>query len=235
MSSFSKRSNNGLERARKRPEAQIRDLKSAHQTSLSKPSRKARSRIAAVAGAIALVAITGAAPLHAQQSNSASIGASVMSGSNGALAINEAAGVGNQQVNAAMVANGPGQLSVNQVTLGNFNSAGSNSAQIGNNVFAGATGIMQLNQASGSGNLEANAAFIGIGGDASAVTGISLSQIRGGSGQVTIPQANVPVQASIASTAFAGAAGVAQVEQVSGNNNVAANTMALHLGTGLPH
>ncbi|MGH8010945.1 MAG: hypothetical protein ACREQ4_00435 [Candidatus Binataceae bacterium] len=194
----------------------------------------AKGAVLAFALVIAVAPWSGAS---AQAVNTTTIGASTLSGGNGAFAINQSAGVANQEANSTLVTNGgSAHLGINQLSYGQYKSAAAgNSAQIGAQVFAGTSGIMQLNQTSGSGNIEANAAFIGIGGSGTALASISLSQMRGGTDQPVTPGPAATEQTSIAPSAFSGASGLAQVQQISGNNNVAANTMALHIGTGLIH
>ncbi|MGH7905579.1 MAG: hypothetical protein ACREP6_03035, partial [Candidatus Binataceae bacterium] len=172
----------------------------------------------------------------AQQLDVTSIGPSSVTGVSGAVAMNQTAGVGNESVNTTLITKENGQLSVSQLSVGAFQSAATGlQASIGDGAFSGTTGVIQLNQVSGSGNIDANAAFIGIGSSGTALASINLSQMRGGADP---NGANMPpqsVQASIANTAFSGVSGVAQVQQVSGNNNVVANTVSLHYNAGIGH
>jgi hypothetical protein len=146
----------------------------------------------------------------------------------GAVSINEVAGVGNQQTNEALVTDIPGKMSVNQNSIGNFvNVRNSGSTVIGDGAFSQSSGLMQVSQASGSGNLEANAAFVGVSATGSALTAISLSQLRGGFAPPN-PNAEFAGTYSIAPTAFAGASGLVQVQQTAGTNNVTANSVAVN-------
>jgi hypothetical protein len=163
------------------------------------------------------------------QSDNTLIGGSSFSGANGIRTINQAAGVGNQEANAAVITTGPGHIDIQQFSLGTLkNRSNSGSATIGGNAFAGSSGITQVTQASGSGNIEANAAFIGIGFPGVAMDAVTLAQVR-----VVTPLVNpngYDGHTSIAPTAFAGATGVVQVEQAAGNNNTAANVLSVHVG-----
>jgi hypothetical protein len=158
------------------------------------------------------------------------IGPSSFSGASGVRAINQAAGVGNQEANAAIITTIPAHLDINQYSYGILkNASNSGDATIAGNAFAGSSGITQVTQASGSGNIEANAAFIGIGFSGVAMDAVSLSQMRGGAPLVN-PGVPYYGHTSIAPTAFAGATGVVQVEQTAGNNNTAANVLSVHVG-----
>lgn len=164
------------------------------------------------------------------QSDTTLIGGSSFSGASGVRAINQAAGVGNQEANAAIITTIPAHLDINQYSYGILkNASKSGDATIAGNAFAGSSGITQVTQASGSGNIEANAAFIGIGYAGSPLDAVSLSQMRGGAPMVN-PNGSYYGHTSIAPTAFAGATGVVQVEQTAGNNNTAANVLSVHVG-----
>lgn len=164
------------------------------------------------------------------QSDTTLIGPSSFSGASGIRAINQAAGVGNQEANAVVITAIPGHLDINQYSYGILkNSAKSGDAIIADHAFAGSSGITQVTQASGSGNIEANAAFIGIGYAGVPLDAVSLSQMRGGAPMVN-PNGSYYGHTSIAPTAFAGATGVVQVEQTAGNNNTAANVLSVHVG-----
>jgi hypothetical protein len=163
------------------------------------------------------------------QSDTTLIGGSSFVGASGFRAINQAAGVGNQEANSTIITTIPAHLDINQYSYGIFkNNTKGGSASISDNAFAGSSGITQVTQASGSGNIEANAAFIGIGFSGDALDAVSLSQMRGGTPLVS-PN-GYDGHTSIAPTAFAGATGVVQVEQTAGNNNIAANVLSVHVG-----
>jgi hypothetical protein len=146
----------------------------------------------------------------------------------GAVSINEVAGVGNQQTNEALVTDIPGQMSVNQSSIGNFvNTRDKGTAIISDAAFSLSSGLIQVSQASGAGNVEANAAFVGVSSTGSALTAISLSQLRSG---FAPPNPNAEFQGtySIAPTAFTGTSGLVQVQQTAGTNNVTANSVAVN-------
>ena len=159
-----------------------------------------------------------------------SIGASSGVNSSGSISVNQAAGVGNQQSNQSLVTDSPGQLQVNQISLGNFVAdSDKGSATIGSGAFAGASGLVQVSQTSGSGNISANAAFVGVTSAEDALSPIVLSQFRGGFAPADPNSPQYDGRYAIASTAFAGSSGLVQVDQTVGNNNVTSNVVAVHV------
>jgi hypothetical protein len=138
--------------------------------------------------------------------------------------------VGNQEANVALITVIPAKINIDQYSYGPLkNSAKGGDATIGGTAFAGSSGITQVTQASGSGNIEANAAFIGIGFAGNPLNEVSLSQIRAGAPLVN-PSGPYYGHTSMSPGAFAGATGVVQVEQAAGNNNTAANVLSVHVG-----
>jgi hypothetical protein len=165
------------------------------------------------------------------QIDTANIGDNSFAGSKGVISLNVAAGVVNQQDNSALITDIPGSLSIEQSSTGNETPANTVIARIGSLAFSSSSGLMQVSEASGVGNLQANAAFIGLNASASeALTGISLSQMR--ATQVSSPGGLVPFQgeATISPSAFANTSGVVQLDMTAGNNNIAANLLSLHVG-----
>ena len=192
-----------------------------------RPARTTQRTIALLAAILSAGTFVGGAWA---QSDTTLIGPSSFSGASGIRAINEAAGVGNQEANAAVVTTIPTHLDITQYSYGVLkNISKSGEATIAGNAFAGSSGITQVTQASGSGNIEANAAFIGIGFAGAPLDAVSLAQMRGGAPLVN-PNSSYSGHTSIAPTAFAGATGVVQVEQTAGNNNIAANVLSVHVG-----
>ena len=153
-------------------------------------------------------------------------------GSKGVIQFNQAAGVVNQEDNQQLIATNAGQITIDQVsdTSKGFTPVTSAaSATIGNSVGANSSGLIQISQAAGDGNLLANAAFIGVSPQAlTPLNGIALSQTRitGGSGS---GEPAFEGQATMAPTAFLHASGVVQVDQVAGNNNLASNAVTIHV------
>ena len=166
-------------------------------------------------------------PTQATIENGAAVGVS------GVLGVNQAAGVNNAQANSTVVANGgsltAGTSSTNQQALVTT-PTGAASAAIQGNAFSGTSGLTQVNQASGAGNLQRNATVI-VTGDASGVASVSdtaLSAAISKGGPAGRDNLNDQFRtASISGDAFRGASGVVQVNQSAGIGNVTANVFVL--------
>ncbi|VVD83763.1 hypothetical protein [Pandoraea fibrosis] len=164
---------------------------------------------------------------HATIENGVAVGVT------GALGVNQAAGVNNAQANSALIANGGGLTvgasSTNQQALVT-STTGAASAAIQGNAFSGTSGLTQVNQASGAGNLQRNATVI-VTGDASGVASVSdtaLSAAISKGGPAGRDNLNDQFRtASISGDAFRGASGVVQVNQSAGIGNVTANVFVL--------
>ncbi|VVE87967.1 hypothetical protein [Pandoraea bronchicola] len=164
---------------------------------------------------------------HATIENGVAVGVT------GALGVNQAAGVNNAQANSAVIANGggltAGASSTNQQALVT-STTGAASAAIQGNAFSGTSGLTQVNQASGAGNLQRNATVI-VTGDASGVASVSdtaLSAAISKGGPAGRNNLNDQYRtASISGDAFRGASGVVQVNQSAGIGNVTANVFVL--------
>jgi len=199
----------------------------------STPTMESRSPKSRVLATVALLALIGwFAPMGSARAQV--LGDTTVIGPNsgvnnvGTVSLNEVAGVGNQQNNEALITGVPGKITVNQTSIGNFtNIHDSGATIIGASAFSLSSGLMQVSQASGSGNVEANAAFVGVSQTGSALTAISLSQLRAG---FAPPNPNAEFQGtySIAPTAFSGTSGLVQVQQTAGTNNVTANSVAVN-------
>ncbi|AKM31946.1 hypothetical protein AB870_20305 [Pandoraea faecigallinarum] len=163
----------------------------------------------------------------------ATLESGVAVGVSGALGVNQAAGINNAQANSAVIANGGGatlgMTSTNQQALVTT-TTGAASAAIQGNAFSGTSGLTQVNQASGAGNLQRNATVI-VAGDASGVASVSdtaLSAAISKGGPAGHNNVNDQFRtASISNDAFRGASGVLQVNQSAGIGNVTANVFVL--------
>jgi hypothetical protein len=195
---------------------------------LTNSTRLARSLLLV---AVVLVATIAFANNSFAQVNSTNITDGSFAGSKGIISVNDAAGVVNQQTNAALITDAPGALNVAQSSTGNETPSNNVQARIGALAFSSSSGLLQVTEASGVGNLQANAAFIGISTSASQeLNGISLSQMR--STDFAAPSGSAPFrgQATISPSAFANTSGIVQLTQTAGNNNIAANLLSLHVG-----
>jgi hypothetical protein len=169
------------------------------------------------------------------------ISAAALSGSTGRIAVNTAAGNGSTQANIAAVSVGGASTSS---TIGSEQQAsvpypvmrtGARS-EIGADAFRGATGLISVNQSSGHGNTQANLAAIAVG----QIPEVSIEQLAHvGAAPAAAQQAagnagGTPGQnAVIADSAFAGARGIVQVNQLAGSGNSTANVFALSIGAGI--
>ncbi|GAB3628220.1 hypothetical protein PTE30175_01952 [Pandoraea terrae] len=150
----------------------------------------------------------------------------------GRIAVNEAAGSSSAQSNQAVIATSSAVFGV----IGSRQSASiagdvaTASSTIGGAAFSGVTGLTQVNQSSGSGNLQHNAAAIVVG----AVSGVEVVSDTALSGAISkggpTGQGSTSVQireASISPDAFRNASGIVQVNQSAGIGNVTANVFVL--------
>lgn len=155
----------------------------------------------------------------------------------GSVQVNLAAGSGNQQINATSLATGHDATAVNRISQKNDTTgsgSGNFSASISGNAFRNASGLVSVNEVSGTGNTQTNDVAISlasVGGNA--LSGSSLSQVASGgshgNGGPTPPDHDT---ASIKGDAFANANGLIQINQVAGRSNATANQFALELHLG---
>jgi hypothetical protein len=186
-----------------------------------------------VVAAISLVSLIRVRPCLAQFSDTTAVESGSFVKSTGNMQLNQAAGLGNQEVNFDLVTQSPTALSISQREKGRITgSAVTGSASITGNAFAQSSGVMQVTQASGAANMLANAAFVGVDGTTDNLNPVSLSQVSYVPVSPNATAASFQGQAAVAPTAFAGVTGVVQVDQTAGNNNVAANQFSLHFEPG---
>jgi hypothetical protein len=163
------------------------------------------------------------------------INGEVLANARGRISVNVSAGIANAQSNNAALAASSG--STNAVATANVRvdtvpgAPGDSSALIAGNAFAGAAGMLSVNQASGSANAQANVIAIGIGAGADAVAESVLSSTTSGIAPTTTVRASVR-EAAISDSAFRGARGLVQVNQSAGSGNRTANHFALQVQTG---
>jgi hypothetical protein len=154
--------------------------------------------------------------------------------------VNVAAGVTNQQANAALMSAGriaTGFGTVSQ-TMGDApDSKGRLSSSVAPNSFAGSSGWLAINGAAGSGNQQANLAIIALGTTGAAISDTALSQARASheptGGSDTGAGAN-DRHVAVGDGAFANSSGLIQVSLIGGDRNSSANVLALSAtgGTG---
>ena len=174
-----------------------------------------------------------------------------VSGAQGRIAVNQAAGTGNAQANLGALATSDGGLGL--VGVHAAQKPGETSpalrerdaaARIQHGAFSGSQGVLSVNQIAGSGNAQANLFMVGQGPQgvvAAGVHGISgiddaaLADVAGDAN--TTEGAVVPSwrrEAVIADDAFRGSQGVVQVNQTAGVGNSSTNAIVLQLPGGTP-
>lgn len=183
-----------------------------------------------------LLAASWIAPAAAQSAATSSyneIGHEVLAGARGNMAINSSSGNGNAQNNAVAIAVGghaSADLRSRQQAAGNADAGDAYRAAIGERAFHGASGIVAVNQSSGNGNAQANLVAIAAGRYAE----VSIDHL--GTVSATPPTAasagealerNRERRAMVADSAFSGATGVVQLNQLAGSGNNTVNAFAV--------
>jgi hypothetical protein len=158
-------------------------------------------------------------------------------GSTGIFTVNQAASVGGDQTNLIAVAvsrdglaNATGTTSSKRAG-GPADYAGSSAGAVSiAGSFNAAAGVVQINQASGGFNTQANILAIAIGqyGDATAISDTGLSEIGPQSEAAALQPARQAADAGTVGS-FDGFTGIAQVSQVSGYGNAVTNSMTVSL------
>jgi hypothetical protein len=206
---------------------------------------RALSRVTHLAGIAGLVAALGlVAPARAQSSDSVTVDPDTF-GTTGRIAVNAAAGVLNQQANAAVLGQSETfvlmsnivsqSLVANGVCTLADGECGSAPAQATINGFEGANGLIEVNAAAGVENQQANLAVFGIsaGIDGRIVSLTLLSQVRATEEPAGGPIAPVADKtADFGPHAFQDASGLVQANSTAGVGNSSANIFALAITGG---
>ncbi|MBH1659433.1 hypothetical protein I5U80_00630 [Stenotrophomonas maltophilia] len=160
-----------------------------------------------------------------------------LAGTNGAIAVNQAAGALNLQANLRGIANGERAavtINARQLQQGNRVLSGplQATAFIGGDALAGASGIASINQASGIANttlnvVSATLARQGIRETDDTALAAEGSALAGGRDDTGPGVATGTRSAGVASTALRGFDGVLQLNQIAGNGNDTANVLGL--------
>lgn len=162
-----------------------------------------------------------------------------LQGSTGVVTVNQTAGDGNVQQNAAALAASEGHsvaaVAAEQARQRFIPDADQLlTADIESGAFEDAMGIYLVNQSAGTGNSQFNGAAVAVGG-VSALAIVQLDDARlqeqsVGDAAPVLPEggsASVSAGANLAPDAFEGARGLFLVNQAAGNNNATANTFTL--------
>ena len=174
-----------------------------------------------------------------------------VSGAQGRIAVNQAAGTGNAQANLGALATSDGGLGLVGVHAAQKPGATSPAlrerdaaAHIQHGAFSGSQGVLSVNQIAGSGNAQANLFMVGQGpqgvvaAGVHGITGIDDAALADVAGDANSTEgAVVPSwrrEAVIADDAFRGSQGVVQVNQTAGVGNSSTNAIVLQLPGGTP-
>ncbi len=213
--------------------------------------------VLAVPCALAQAPAASAPPAPAPQ-DEATVAGVAAGQAQGRIAINQAAGSGNAQVNLGAMASADGGLAVASVHAHKRTQRGTRErdavTRIHDGALSGSAGLLSVNQTAGSGNAQANLFLAGqgvsgpqmsgegpLGFAATGLQGISgiddaaLAAVAGDA--TTTEGAAAPSwrrEAVIADDAFRGSQGVVQVNQAAGVGNTATNAIVLQLPGGTP-
>jgi len=195
------------------------------------------------------LACLAAMPAQAQQGSAVAthqtawVGNVAASNTSGRIAVNQASGFGNAQANIAAIALSPDGVA--QVDVQALQQAGSGEpfgnadthALIDGSAFAGGHGVMSVNQAAGTSNLQLNviaiggAGMVGIARASDAALAATAPAGTSTEGTVTVAPER---RAAIDLDAFRGAQGVVQVNQTAGVGNLSTNAIVLLLPGSTP-
>jgi hypothetical protein len=171
------------------------------------------------------------------------IDGNALNGSSGAIALNLAAGDLNQQANLRAVAVGnQAAVQIHAVQYQDANAANVPdlaTASIGGHALANASGLISINQASGTANASMNTASVALAqqGIRQASTEQWLADVCACKQQTTsadsgqAPGSRTRVHsAAVEAGAMQGVQGVVQLNQIAGSNNVTANHLLIDVG-----
>lgn len=109
------------------------------------------------------------------------------------------------------------------------------SSIIEGDAFVNGTGIMAINEVAGVGNAQANSVQMVVGAIRPVSNSVLSQNITNSTKQVPTSTPNSLNNVVVSSTAFKGAEGIAQINQVSGSGNTSANSFALGIAPGVIH
>lgn len=167
------------------------------------------------------------------------IGGDAVSNASGVVGVNVSAGDFNQQSNSGAVAISPNGIATTTVGISQKTALGQGSAPdisitgIRDSAFSNSSGVLSINQVSGTSNVQANGFSFGIGVEA--ITDADLSQaVTGYANDAALSGLEKPTIriADIEATAFENTRGIVQVNQTAGSGNATRNNFALRISTG---
>ncbi|MBU2810682.1 hypothetical protein HF669_04690 [Acidithiobacillus thiooxidans] len=130
-----------------------------------------------------------------------------------------------------------GGFSLNAAAASQKVSVNHSSSIIEGNAFVNGTGVMAINEVAGVGNAQANSVQMVIGTIRPVSNNILSQSVTNIDSSKKDPSSTPKILNSvkISSTAFKGAEGIAQINQVSGSGNTSANSFALGIAPGVIH
>jgi len=163
-----------------------------------------------------------------------------LSGASGAIAVNQAAGDHNLQANLVALANGglaSGSVQAAQLRAGDTHDGALRgaTATLAGDALSGASGIVSINQASGSGNAELNTVVAVLADQGIRETNdeaLASFASAGGQGEAVDGQPVGPRNVGVSSTALRGFDGVLQLNQIAGSGNATGNEFSLSVQGG---
>ncbi|NPT56476.1 hypothetical protein [Paraburkholderia elongata] len=159
------------------------------------------------------------------------IGKGAVNGATGVIAINETSGLDNAQANQGMITNGQTPINL----IGSTQNAATNAkaaaakSVIGSNAFSNTSGLIEVNQSAGVGNLQRNSAVIGsgpIGAEIVADEVLSATAAKGGGLGMSGGNHDAR-EVSIGTGALKNVSGIVQINQTAGSGNVSSNSFVL--------
>ncbi len=198
---------------------------------------------------LAILVLVLAMPLHAADPNSdnydamlsylttSHIGGQALAGATGAIAVNIAAGDANLQSNTRAIVVGDFAslrlIQGQQIVASQATAPDAMHSVIDGNAFAGARGLLSINQVSGVANRESNAIAIVLASQGIeeatnqrlAATSVNPDGVTGGRPQGASSSSRR--SAVVSSTAFEGSEGVVQLNQIAGMGNTAVNRLLI--------
>ncbi|NML98649.1 hypothetical protein HHL24_11870 [Paraburkholderia sp. RP-4-7] len=159
------------------------------------------------------------------------IGTGAVNGATGVVAINETSGLDNAQANQGVITNGQTPFNL----IGSMQGAATNAkaaaakSTIGSNAFSNTSGLIEVNQSAGVGNLQRNSAVIGSGPiEAEIVADGVLSATTAKGGGLGSSSGNHDArEVSIGTDALKNVSGIVQINQTAGSGNVSSNSFVL--------
>lgn len=169
--------------------------------------------------------------LPAQIDAESLIGKGAVNGTVGVIAINETSGLDNAQANQGVFTNEPTPLNL----IGSLQSAATNAktaaakSTIGSNAFSNTSGLIEVNQSAGVGNLQRNSAVVGSGpiGAEIVADGVLSATTANGGGLGRSSENHDAREVSIGTDALKNVSGIVQINQTAGSGNVSSNSFVL--------